>query len=86
MVRYLEDHGLVPDGKHGFRSFRSTLTQVLAANSYKGWKGEDVIYTDFAKPFDTVKTCLLQHELRDCGVKGKLGCWLAVFLQSPEND
>ena len=50
LVRYLEDHGLVPDGKHGFRSFRSTLTQVLAANSYKGWKGEDVIYTDFPKP------------------------------------
>ena len=43
-------------------------------------KGVDVIYTDFSKAFDTVETGVLLHELRECGVKGKLGCWLASFL------
>ena len=36
-------------------------------------KGVDVIYTDFSKAFDTVETGVLLHELRECGVKGKLG-------------
>ena len=43
-------------------------------------KGVDTIYTDFSKAFDKVETGVLLHELRDCGVKGKLGCWLASFL------
>ena len=30
--------------------------------------------------FDTVETGVLLHELKQCGVKGRLGCWLASFL------
>ena len=39
-----------------------------------------MIYTDFSKAFDTVETGVLLHELKDCGVTGKVGCWLASFL------
>jgi hypothetical protein len=40
----------------------------------------DVIYTDFAKAFDKYETNVLLHTLRDCGVKGKIGLWIAAFL------
>ena len=43
-------------------------------------KGVDVIYTDFSKAFDTVETGVLLHELKECGVRGRVGCWLAAFL------
>ena len=45
-------------------------------------KGFDVIYTDFSKAFDTVETGVLLHELKHCGVKGKVGCWLFSFMDS----
>ena len=47
-------------------------------------KGEDVIYTDFSKAFDTVETGVLLHDLKECGIMGKVGCWLASFLD-PRN-
>ena len=43
-------------------------------------KGVDVIYADSSKAFDTVETGVLLHELRECGVKGRFGSWLAAFL------
>ena len=43
-------------------------------------KGVDVIYTDFSKAFDTVETGVLLHELKQCGIGGKVGCWLSSFL------
>ena len=72
-----------------FRAVRSTLTQLLSywdtllADMEQG-KGVDVIYTDFAKAFDTVETGVLLHELKNCGVQGRVGCWLASFLD-PES-
>ena len=89
LVAHLEKHGLLPDGQHGFRALRSTLTQLLSywdtllADMEQG-KGVDVIYTDFAKAFDTVETGVLLHELKNCGVQGRVGCWLASFLD-PES-
>ena len=48
--------------------------------------GVDVIYTDFSKAFDTVEHGVLLHELKECGVTGKLGCWLASFLDSSQRQ
>ena len=85
LVSHLEKHGHLPDSQHGFRSFRSTLTQLLTywdtiLNDMEQGKGLDVINTDFSKAFDTVETGLLLHELNDFGVTGKVDCWLASFL------
>ena len=52
LVDLLEKNGFLPDGQHGFRKFRSTLTQLLSywdtllEDMEKGM-GVDVIYTDF---------------------------------------
>ena len=85
LVSHLEQHNLLPDGQHGFRALRSTLTQLLSywdtlLSDMETGNGVDVIYTDFSKAFDTVETGVLLHELKECGVMGKVGCWLASFL------
>ena len=85
LVGHLEKHGLLPDSQHGFRALRSTLTQLLSywdtlLDDMETGKGVDVIYTDFSKAFDKVETDVLLHELKECGVSGKMGCWLSSFL------
>ena len=82
---HLEDNHLLPDGQHGFRARRSCLTQLLSfwdkiLEQMEDGKGVDVVYTDFAKAFDKCETGVLLHRLRQCGVGGKVGCWVAAFL------
>ena len=40
----------------------------------------DSVYTDFAKTFDKCETGVMLHRLKECGVRGKMGQWLAAFL------
>ena len=85
LVQHLEENGFLPDGQHGFRALRSTLTQLLSfwdtiLDELETGGGVDVIYTDFSKAFDKVETGVLLHKLKECGVGGRVGCWLAAFL------
>ena len=85
LVTHLEQRGFLPEGQHGFREQRSTLTQLLThwdqvLDLLEQGQTVDVIYTDFAKAFDKCETNVLHHTLRDCGVKGKMGRWIAAFL------
>ena len=87
LVKHLEENYLLPNGQHGFRSSRSTLTQLLTywdtiLSELEQGHGVDVIYTDFSKAFDKVETGVLLHKLKECGISGKVGCWLAAFLDS----
>ena len=68
LVRHLEDSRLLPDGQHGFRALRSTLTQLLSywdtiLGELEQGNGVDAIYTDFSKAFDKVETGVLLHKL-----------------------
>ena len=85
LVSHLEEHSHLPDGQHGFRAGRSCLTQLLSfwdtlLEEMEQGKGVDVVYTDYAKAFDKCEIGVLLHRLRDSGIKGKVGCWLAAFL------
>ena len=85
LVTHLETQGMLPVDQHGFREYRSTLTQLLShwdqvLDRLEHGESVDVIYTDFSKAFDKCETNVLLHTLRDCGVKGKVGIWLAAFL------
>ena len=87
LVAHLEKNGCFPDGQHGFRALRSTLTQLLSfwdtiLEKLEDDAGVDVIYTDFSKAFDKVETGVLLHKIKECGVRGRVGCWLAAFLDS----
>ena len=87
LVNHIERLGLIPEGQHGSRSFRSTLTQLLAhwdsvLEGLDSGKGVDAVYLDFSKAFDKVETGVLLHKLREGKVLGKVGCWLGAFLNS----
>ena len=89
LIQYLETAGKLPDNQHGFREKRSTLTQLLyhwdqVIDLMEEGLTVDVIYTDFAKAFDKCETNVLLHTLRDCGVRGTMGEWIAAFLD-PQN-
>ena len=85
LVTYLETQGLLPAEQHGFREHRSTLTQLLShwdkvLDHLESGESVDVIYTDFSKAFDKCETNVLLHTLKECGVMGRVGLWLAAFL------
>ena len=87
LVKHLEENDLLPSGQHGFRAFRSTLTQLLSywdtiLGELEQGNGVDVIYTDFSKAFDKVETGVLINKLKECGISGKVGCWIDIFLDS----
>ena len=61
LVKHLEENNLLPDGQHGFRAYRSTLTQLLSywdtiLEELEQGHGVDVIYTDFSKAFDKIES------------------------------
>ena len=77
--------GLVHGVQHGFRSGRSTSTNltifvdsVLKIMSSHGQA--DAIYTDFSKAFDRVNHKLLIQKLRLMGLGGTLLSWLQSYL------
>ena len=58
LIKHLEDQGHLPNSQHGFRAFRSTLTQLLThwdtiLTDMEEGKGVDIIYTDFSY-YDTI--------------------------------
>ena len=89
LVSHIDQLGLLPAGQHGSRSMRSTLTQLLShcdsiLEGLESGDGADYVYLDFSKAFDNVETGVLLHKLCDGKILGKVGCWLAAFL-NPEN-
>ena len=87
LVSHIEKLGILPEGQHGSRSMRSTLTQLLShwdsiLDGLESGEGVDSVYLDFSKAFDKVETGVLLHKLRDSKVLGKVGCWLGAFLDS----
>ena len=87
LVDHIDRLDLLPNGHHGSRARRSTLTQLLAhwdsvLDGLESGGGVDYVYLDFSKAFDKVETGVLLHKLRDSQVLGKVGCWLADFLNS----
>ena len=78
---------ILTNGQHGSRARRSTLTQLLAhwdsvLDGLESGEGVDYVYLDFSKAFDKVEPGVLLHKLRESQVLGKVGCWLAGFLNS----
>lgn len=77
--------GLINPAQHGFRSGRSTTTNLLLFVDYvlngMGHCGQvDALYTDFSKAFDKVNHQLLIQKLQLLGVSGALLSWLQSYL------
>ncbi|BHF69255.1 hypothetical protein SprV_0301229800 [Sparganum proliferum] len=82
LMPFLEQHHLLSDAQHGFRSGRSCLTNLLERWTKARDEGNVVhaIYIDFKKAFDSVPHQRLLHKLRNAGVRGRLLGWTKSFL------
>ena len=89
LVRHLEENNLLPDGQHGVRSFRSTLTQLL-----KHWDcilddlqegcGVDCIYLDFQRLLTKLKLVFYCTNFEHLKSKVKLSAGLQhSWIQKP---
>ena len=68
LYNIVEEHEILNEGQHGFRSNRSTLTQLLEFYETIMKMSEvhtvvDAIYLDYAKAFDKVTPGLLLHKM-----------------------
>ena len=85
LVKHLEDAGLIDDAQHGSRPGRSTLSQLLSQHDKvldMLLQGMNVLilYLDFSKAFDKVDLGLLINKVKDLGIEGKMGRWIASFI------
>ena len=85
MVNYLENNKILSHNQHGFRSGRSTLTQLLAhcddiCDGLRNDLDTDSIYLDYSKAFDKVDHNLLLSKLQKYKFHPMLIKWLKSFL------
>ena len=85
LVSHLEENNILYNLQHGFRSKRSTESQLLAftqdiLSNLKSGKQTDVIIMDFAKAFDKVSYWRLAIKLKNYGVTGQVHKWIVDFL------
>ena len=87
ILGHLEDHEILTDLQHGFRSGRSCETQLITtfhdiASAYNK-KGIqiDIAVLDFSKAFDTVPHDGLLSKLKHYGIDDKIWLWISNFLK-----
>ena len=84
-IQHLEENNLITQHQHGFRRYRSTLTQLLhhmdsVLEILERNENVDILYLDLAKAFDRVNHQLLFHKLENMKVTGKMLAWIKQFL------
>ena len=85
IVQYIELNQLLTHNQHGFRSGRSTLTQLLAhydeiCEGLRSDMDTDSIYLDYSKAFDKVDHRLLLCKLSKYDFHPMLINWIKSFL------
>ena len=88
ILAHLEDHNILTDLQHGFRSGRSCETQLvttfqdLAQIHNKKGSQIDIAVLDFSKAFDTVPHDGLLSKLKHYGIDEKIWLWIYNFLKN----
>ena len=84
---HLDLHALISPHQHGFRSKRSTESEMLECKNH--WtksidsnESIDVVYLDIAKAFDTVSHSKLIAKLECYGIRGPILSWIKAFLSN----
>ena len=86
ILAHLEDHKILTDLQHGFRSGRSCETQLvttfqdLAQMHNKKGSQIDIAVLDFSKAFDMVPHDGLLCKLKHYGIDDKIWLWICNFL------
>ena len=88
ILAHLEDHKILTDLQHGFRSGSSCETQLvttfqdLAQMHNKKGSQFDIAVLDFSKAFDTVPHDGLLSKLKHYGIDEKIWLWICNFLKT----
>ena len=87
IMRFFNNHKILHDCQHGFRSKRSCETQLIGtlqsiASKLKVKSQVDVIQLDFSKSFDKVPHQRLMYKLQFYGVRGSIVKWIQSFLSN----
>ena len=91
ILAHLEDHKILIDLQHGFRSGRSCETQLvttfqdLAQMHNKKGNQIDIAVLDFSKAFDTVPHEGLLSKLKHYAIDEKIWLWIYNFLKKTGN-
>ena len=85
IVDYLENNNIISNAQHGFRSQRSTLTQLLThfekiLSGIVEGDETDTIYLDYAKAFDKVDHQMLLKKMMRYGFPTNILNWISSFL------
>ena len=84
IMTYLEEHDILYQWKHCFRSKRSTKTQLLTfihelSQNLDRKKQTDIAILDFNKAFDKVPHSHLALKLDHYSVRGNARNWISAF-------
>jgi len=74
-MQHIETNHILSDHQYGFHHSRSCECQC-----YDTGTQTDIIFTDFAKAFDTVPHKCLLYKLEWYGIQGKVKNWISSFL------
>lgn len=85
LIDHLEENNLITPQQHGFRRYRSTLTQLLhhfdlILQILEANVNADTLYLDLSKAFDKVNHQILIHKLEQMKITGKILNWIRSFL------
>ena len=81
----MTQNDLFSNAQHGFVPGRNCITQLLLCmeewtNLMEQGYAFDVVYTDFAKEFDSAPHKRLLVKLKNLGINGKILKWTNSFL------
>ena len=87
IMNHLVKHNLLNDSQHGFVKSKSCVTNLLEALDFltqaiADGKSVDVLYTDFAKAFDTVAHKRLIYKMKAYGINEKTIKWVESYLNN----
>ena len=85
IMAHFDKFEVLDDAQHGFRKFRSCVTQLITtlddfANCLKSKEQIDAILLDFSKAFDKVDHLGLLSKLEHLGIRNSLLNWSRSFL------
>ena len=85
LTEYLENGNLLSPNQHGFRKYKSTLTNLVDTYNYVTQNLDlknsvDVIYLDFEKAFDKVDHFLLLKKLNLYKIPPYISSWISNFF------
>ena len=85
IVEHLDRHNLLGGSQHGFRSGRSTVTNLLEFYHHMfvtldRSRAVDILYLDFRKAFDKVPHRRLLSKVRALGIVDEVATWVENWL------